>query len=312
MSDDPPQEQRQETDERLAEVWLEHRRLLLDVAYRMLGSINDAEDVVQEAFTRLMRADLDELEDVRAWLVVVVTRLCLDQLRSARARHEAYVGPWLPEPLIQLPGDEPDPADRVTLDDSVRMALMVVLERLSPAERAAFVLHDVFGFSFEAVGAIVGRSAAASRQLASRARRHIEAETSPARFEVDPAVLDSVAERFIRASTSGDLDALLEVLDPDVVGWTDTGGFANAPRRAVAGRERVAHTLLAFLRTAEVTLEPMSVNGEAGAVAYRGGEVLAVLAFETRGGLITRINAIANPEKLVNVRSRLDARQDRG
>jgi RNA polymerase sigma-70 factor (ECF subfamily) len=312
MSGGPPRNAHQELDELLAEVWREHRRLLLDVAYRMLGSINDAEDVVQEAFTRLMRADLDELEDVRAWLVVVVTRLCLDQLRSARARHEAYVGPWLPEPLIEFPDNEPDPADRVTLDDSVRMALMVVLEQLSPAERAAFVLHDVFGFSFEAVGTIVGRTAAASRQLASRARRHIEAETSPARFEVDPAVLHRVAAGFIRASTSGDLGALLEVLDPDVVGWTDTGGFANAPRRAVAGRERVAHTLLAFLRTAKVTLEPMAVNGQAGAVAYRDGEVLAVLSFETRNGLITRINAVANPEKLAYVRARIDARPDRG
>src|SRR5439155_8911186 len=212
MSGEPRRERHLDAGDRLAGVWREHRRLLLDVAYRMLGSINDAEDVVQEAFARLMRVDLEGIDDVRAWLVVVVTRLCLDQLRSARARHEAYIGPWLPEPLIELPGAEPDPADRVTLDDSVRMALLVVLERLSPAERAAFVLHDVFGFSFEAVGTIVGRSPAAARQLASRARRHVEAETSPARFEVDPLELRRAAERFIGAASSGDLDALLEVL----------------------------------------------------------------------------------------------------
>lgn len=309
MSGEPPQGAHREIDQRLAEVWSEHRRLVLDVAYRMLGSITDAEDVVQETFARLMRVDLEEIDDLRGWLVVVATRLCLDQLGSARARHEAYVGPWLPEPLIELPGGEPDPADRVTLDDSVRMALMVVLERLSPAERAAFVLHDVFGFSFEDVGRIVGRSPAASRQLASRARRHIGAETSPARFEVDPVVLDRVAARFIGASASGDLDALLEVLDPDVVGWTDTGGIGGAPREAVAGREQVATTLLAFLRSWKVTLVPMAVNGEAGAIAYRRGQVLAVLAFESRDGLITRINAIANPQKLAYVRSLLDARQ---
>lgn len=312
MSSGPPREQRQEVDDRLAGVWRGERRLLLDVAYRMLGSINDAEDVVQEAFARLMRVDLEGIDDVRGWLVVVVTRLCLDQLRSARARHEAYVGPWLPEPLIEIPGEEPDPADRVTLDDTVRMALLVVLERLSPAERAAFVLHDVFGFSFEAVGTIVGRTHAATRQLASRARRHIEAETSAARFEVDPVQLRRTAERFIGAASSGDLHELLQILDPNVAGWTDTGGAAGAPRKAIAGRLRVAKTLLSFLRTWKVTLVPMPVNGEPGAIAYAGGELIAVLAFETRDGLITRIHAIANPEKLAYVRSRLDARQHPG
>ena len=312
MSGEPRRERHLDADDRLAGVWREHRRLLLDVAYRMLGSINDAEDVVQEAFARLMRVDLEGIDDVRAWLVVVVTRLCLDQLGSARARHEAYIGPWLPEPLIELPGAEADPADRVTLDDSVRMALLVVLERLSPAERAAFVLHDVFGFSFEAVGSIVGRSPAACRQLASRARRHIEAETSPARFEVDPEVLHRVAERFIGAASSGDMDALLQVLDPDVVGWTDTGGMGGAPRQAIAGRARVAKTLLAFLRSRKVTLAPMAVNGEPGAIAYAGGEVIAVLAFETRDGLITRIHGIAAPEKLAHVRSLLGGGRDPG
>jgi RNA polymerase sigma-70 factor (ECF subfamily) len=300
---------RQDNDERLADLWREHRPLLINVAYRMLGSISDAEDVVQEAFARLLLADLKGIDDVRGWLVVVVTRLCLDQLRSARARHEAYVGPWLPEPLIELPGEEPYPADRVTLDDSVRIALLVVLERLSPAERAAFVLHDVFGFPFEAVGTIVGRSPAACRQLASRARRHIEAETSPARFQVDPEVLHRVTERFIGAASSGDLDALLDVLDPDVTGWTDTGGLGGAPRVAVAGSLRVAKTLLAFLRSWKVILAPMEVNGEPGAIAYAGGEVIAVLAFETRDGLITRIHGIAAPDKLSYVRSRLGPRQ---
>src|SRR5438874_10406327 len=209
-----------EDDAAFADAWREHRRYIRDVTYRMLGSVSDAEDIVQEAFARLLQQDADQIQDVRGWLVVVASRLCLDQLRSARSRRESYVGPWLPEPVIE--GETDDPADRVTLDDSVRMAMLVVLERLTPAERATFVLHDVFGFSFDAVGSIVGRSPAACRQLASRARRHIEAETSPARFEVDPEVLHRVAERFIGAASSGDMDALLQVLDPDVVGWTDT------------------------------------------------------------------------------------------
>src|SRR5881227_2391034 len=165
-------------DERLAEAWRDHRQYVLDVAYRMLGSVTDAEDVVQETFARLLRAE-DEIADVRGWLVVVATRLCLDQLRSARAKREAYVGPWLPEPVVESAGAPVDPADRITLDDSVRMAMLVVLERLTPAERAAFVLHEVFRFSFDDVSTIVGRSPEACRQLASRARRRIEEGTAP-------------------------------------------------------------------------------------------------------------------------------------
>jgi RNA polymerase sigma-70 factor, ECF subfamily len=291
-----------ETHDDLAAAWQENRRLLLDVAYRMLGSLTDAEDVVQEAFARLMREDLHDIEDVRGWLVVVVTRLCLDQLRSARVRREAYIGPWLPEPVFDVAGDDPDPAARVTLDDSVRMALLIVLEELSPAERAAFVLHDVFGFSFEAVGSIVGRSAAACRQQASRARRRVQAQTSPARFQVDRVELGRVVEQFIRASTGGDLDALLRVLDPQVAGWTDTDGAPGAPRTAVVGRERVANTLLGFLRQRKVTLAAMRINGEPGAVARTGDGIIAVLAFEVRDGLITKIHSVANPEKLARLR----------
>jgi RNA polymerase sigma-70 factor (ECF subfamily) len=296
------------SDDSLLVVWRENRRLLLDVAYRMLGSLTDAEDVVQEAFARLLREDLGEIDNPRGWLIVVVTRLCLDQLRSARTRREAYVGPWLPEPLFEVPGDDPDPADRVTLDDSVRMALLIVLEQLSPAERAAFVLHDVFGFSVEAIGSIVGRSPTACRQLASRARRRIQSEVSPARFEVDRVELGQIVERFIRASNDGDLDALFEVLDPQVAGWTDTGGAAPAPRVAIVGRDRVANRLLAFLRAWNVTLRPMPVNGEPGAASYVGDDLMAVLAFEVRDGSITKIHSVANPEKLRRFAERTGSR----
>jgi RNA polymerase sigma-70 factor, ECF subfamily len=293
-----------ETQE-FTEAWREHRRYVLNIAYRMLGSVTDAEDVVQEAFARLVRQDLGTIEDVRGWLVVVVTRLCLDQLRSARAKREAYVGPWLPEPVISPPGFEPDPADRITLDDSVRLALLVVLERLSAAERGAFVLHDVFGFSFEDVGTILGRTQEASRQLATRARRRIGAETEPARFAVDPTELRRIADRFIEASSNGDLDALMDVLDPNVSGWTDTGGFVGAPRAAVEGRDHVARRFLVFLDQFGARLAPMPVNGEPGVLVFQQDHLLAVIAFETRDGLITRIHSIANPAKLAYVASAL-------
>jgi RNA polymerase sigma-70 factor, ECF subfamily len=293
-------------DTALDEIWRAHHRYLLDVAYRMLGSVSEAEDIVQDAFAKLLDVQLGEIQDVRGWLVVAVTRRCLDQLRSARSRREVYVGPWLPEPVIP-PAEGADPADRVTLDDSVRMALLIVLEQLSPAERAAFVLHDVFQFSFEDVAAIVGRSPAASRQLASRARRRVQAETTPARFQVDPADLSRVADRFIAAASSGDLDALMQVLDPNVVGHTDSGGLVPAPRRLFTGRRLIAERFLRFLRGRRVTLAPMPVNGEPGVLAYQDGRLLAVIALEVRDGLVTHIHAIANPHKLAYVSSVLDA-----
>src|SRR5207253_9787053 len=160
-------------------------------------SVSDAEDAVQEAYARVMRNAVDGIDDVRGWLVTVTSRLCLDQLRSAQSQRTSYVGPWLPEPVVDVPSLGVDPADRVTLDDSVRMALLVVLEQLSPAERTAFVLHDVFQLSFDAVSGIVGRSPAACRQLASRARRRIESETGPARFQARVDEHHEVAERFI-------------------------------------------------------------------------------------------------------------------
>jgi len=284
-----------------AEAWRDHRRYVLDVAYRMLGSVSDAEDVVQEAFARLLKQDPDQIQDVRGWLVVVATRLCLDQLRSARTKRESYAGPWLPEPVID--GETDDPADRITLDDSVRMAMLVVLERLTPAERATFVLHDVFGFSFEEVAKTVGRSVEACRQLASRARKRIEDETGPARFDGDPAEVGRLADRFIIAATDGDMAALMDVLDPDVVGWTDSAGLLGAPLEPLAGRERVMDQLLRFVRGYGVTLSPLPVNGEPGVLVTRGGGLFAVIALETRAGRITRLHGIANPQKLRYVAS---------
>lgn len=294
-------------DAALGAIWREHHRYVLDVAYRMLGSVSEAEDVVQEAFVRMLRVDLAEIHDVRGWLVVAVTRRCLDQLRSARSRREVYVGPWLPEPLIQPPVQDLGPADRVTLDDSVRMAMLLVLERLSPAERAAFVLHDVFQFSFEEVATIVGRTPAACRQLASRARRHVQAEASPARFQVDPADLTRVADRFIAAATSGDLEALIQVLDPNVVSRTDSGGAIPAPLRPMVGRHNVAPRFLRSVQRFRITLVPMPVNGEPGVLAYQDDRLMAVIALSIRDGLVAQIHAIANPYKLAYAASLLDA-----
>jgi RNA polymerase sigma-70 factor (ECF subfamily) len=288
----------------VGEAWREHRRYLLDVAFRMLGSITDAEDVVQEAFTRLWRVDPGELDDVRAWLVVVVTRLCLDQLRSARSKRD--------EPVDVLPLEPPpadprlgDPADRVTLADSVQLALLVVLERLTPAERAVFVLHDVFQFSFDAVATIVGRSPAACRQLASRARRHIEAETEPARFHVPPAEQHRVAEQFIAACAGGDVDALMALLDPDVAGEADLG-----PTLATVtghGRQFVATRLLVFFGPhTGATLVSLPVNGEPGIMAIRNRRVVALLTLGTKDGLVHDIHAIVDPRKLEVVTSLLD------
>ena len=295
------------------EAWREHRRYLLDVAYRMLGTVTEAEDVVQEAFARLLREDIETIEDVRGWLVVVTTRLSLDQLRSARAKRAAYIGPWLPEPLIEPPGAEPDPADRITLDDSVRLAMLVVLERLTPAERAAFVLHDVFRFSFDEVGRIVGRSPGACRQLATRARRRIKKGTDPARFDVDPEQATLVAARFIEAATKGDLQALADVLDPDVVGWGDSGGVVEGVSKTpTIGRDRMAGAFLNFVRDYGVRLIPMAVNGDAGALAFLDDRLITVFAFESRDGLITRIHGIANPTKIAYVASLLERSRKSG
>ena len=288
----------QAIEDLVGEAWRSHRRFLLDVAYRMLGSVADAEDVVQEGFTRLLRTDSSEIEDVRGWLVVVVGRLCLDHLKSSRVRREAYVGPWFPEPVVTAPGHAADPAERITLDESVRMALLVVLEKLSPAERAAFVLHDIFQFSFKDVGSIVGRSPESSRQLASRARKHIQDETGPARFDVDHQELRAVTERFIAASSGGDIDALMQVLDPNVTGWTDAGGLEGVPLTPNIGRSSVAKQFLWFVQTFDVRLEPMPINGEPGVVCFAGDRLISFLTLETRDGRISRIHGFANPQKL--------------
>jgi RNA polymerase sigma-70 factor (ECF subfamily) len=293
-------------DARIAEAWRDHRQRLMDVAYRMLGTVSEAEDVVQEAYARLVRNGVDGIDDVLAWLITVTSRLCLDQLRSAQSQRTSYVGPWLPEPVVDAPSLGVDPADRVTLDDSVRMALMVVLEELSPAERTAFVLHDVFQLSFEEVASIVGRSPAACRQLASRARRRVRDEAgAPARFQVEAGEQRRLAERFAAAANTGDLDALLEVLDPEVVGDADSGGVVpGAPRQALAGRSRVARNLLRSIDGLGIEFRFAVVNGEPGVVGVQSGRVVAAVVLSIRSGLIHEIHAVLNPAKLAHLAPR--------
>lgn len=278
--------------------WNDHRRHLLDVAYRLLGSVSDAEDAVQEGYARLLRARREEIADVRAWLTTVVTRLCLDELRSARVRREAYIGPWFPEPLVE--GVEPltDPAERITLDDSVRMAMLIVLEELSPAERVVFVLHEIFQFPFEDVARMVDRTPAACRQLASRARRHVN-QARNAQGQIDLAEQRRVTERFIEAVETGELQALMEVLDPMVAGWADLGGGNVRAREPLVGRDAVAARLLRiFGPSGKVRLSPVMVNGEPGVIVLREETVLSVVLLTAEGGSITKINAIGDPRKL--------------
>jgi RNA polymerase sigma-70 factor (ECF subfamily) len=279
-----------------------HRDFLVTVAYRMLGSVQEAEDVVQEAFLRAERAEragTDDIVEPRAWLTRIVTRLCLDELKSARTRRERYVGPWLPEPVLTAIAGDTDPADRVTLDEQVSLALLTVLEALSPAERAVYVLHEAFGVPLNEVADIVGRTPEACRQLASRARRHIQ-ERAP-RFDTDPGDQERLVRAFHVASETGDLDGLAAILDEGVVLTADGGGVVAAAARPITGRERVVRTLAAGLRSApDVVIRPVRVNGQSGLLARFGGRAV-VFAFVVMDGHITNIDIVANPEKLTRV-----------
>jgi len=288
-----------EGDPRFEAAWSDHRRHLLDVAYRLLGSVSESEDAVQEAYARFLATGIDDIEDARAWLTTVVTRLCLDQLRSARVRREAYIGPWFPEPLVEGLDPLVDPAERITLDDSVRMAMLIVLEELSPAERVVFVLHEIFQFPFEDVARMVDRTPAACRQLASRARKHVSTARGSKARSIDLAEQRRVAERFIAASASGELAQLMEVLDPAVAGWADLGGRNERVAEPLVGRDAVAARLIRIFSAATgIVLSPVMVNGEPGVIATRDGTVFSVLILTTEGGMVTRINAIGDPRKL--------------
>ncbi|MFB9690723.1 RNA polymerase sigma factor SigJ [Amycolatopsis plumensis] len=274
------------------------RRQLTGLAYRLLGSMSDAEDVVQEAYGRwyaLSEPQREAIASPGAWLTTVAGRICLDQLGSARVRRERYVGAWLPEPLPGEAAALADPADRVTLDESITMAFLVVLESMTPAERVAFVLHDVFGYPFAEVASVLGRSPAASRQLASSARRRVRAARAPAPAKGSAAVVRA----FKRAWEAGDIERLVGILDPEATVVADGGGLVSAARRPIEGGERVAQYAVDLAgRIPALTLEETTVNGQPGLVALRDGGVVAVMAFEVAGESVRRIWAVRNPEKL--------------
>jgi RNA polymerase sigma-70 factor, ECF subfamily len=277
-----------------AERFAQARPRLLRLAYSELGDVGEAEDVVQEAWLRLSRADAGSISNLDGWLTTVVARLALDRLKSARARRETYVGPWLPEPLVS-----DDPADRVTLDESVSYALLTVLEQLSPAERTAFVLHDVFDVPFDEVASVVGRTPEAVRQLASRARRHVRG--AGPRFSASRDEHDRAVRAFACAVAEGDLHGLVAVLDPDVVWTSDGGGLASAARRPLRGGSRVARAWAAL--APRFVTEPIEVvfNGNLGLVLPSRDGHRAAISFVVSDGRITRIDSIRNPDKLTRL-----------
>ena len=284
--------------EEAAVVFEQLRPRLVGVAYGLLGTLAEAEDAVQEAWIRLQRSDLEAIRDVPGWLVTTTSRIALDALRSARYRREAYVGPWLPEPVETAP----DPADSVSLADSLSWAMLVVLETLSPAERAAFVLHDVFGLSFDEIGRALGRAPAACRKLASRAREHVEARQP--RFDVDPEVHREVVAAFSRATASGDIEGLLGLLDPDAVLTSDGGGVARALPRPIHGAREIAEFLAGIgVSRLGLTMQPSAVNGSPAVLVFEQRRLSSVLALGIRGGRITTIDAIRNPHKFHGLRS---------
>ncbi len=294
-------------DTQVSQAYVEHRPYLVDLSFRMLGDIGAAEDVVQDAFSRLMRADIDEIEDVRGWLIVVTSRLCLDQIRSAHSRreraHDASEIEYVRPGQAAGGGELADPADRVTFDDSVSLALLVVLQRLSPAERVVFVLHDIFRMQFDEIAETVGRTAASCRQLARRARQKISAGQDGVRFDVASAEHRLVTEKFIAACASGDLDGLLAVLAPDAWGVLDAG--PDLPRSiVVTGARRVAANLLRFWGP-PATLVSHPVGGQPALLGFFGRELAGVLVFTMDGELIQSIQAIADPRKLSFVSSQL-------
>ncbi|KRV50938.1 siderophore-interacting protein [Wenjunlia vitaminophila] len=273
---------------------------LWGIAYRIMGTASDADDAVQEAWLRWQRVDRGEVADARGFLTTVVSRICYDLLGSARARRETYVGQWLPEPLLSGHGSGPSPEDRVTLDESVGLALLTVLERLTPAERTAFVLHDVFAVPFPEIAEVVGRTPDAVRQLASRARRRVQ-EQAPKR-SVDRAEHRRALDAFVAATLHGNLEDLMEVLDPEVVWRADGGGLIAAGPRPVEGAEKVARLVFGVMRRGdprELDFRVLDVNGTPGLVVVDPrGEKTGVYAFTVADGLITEVDAVLNPEKL--------------
>ena len=285
--------------ETTTDVFEEHRPLLTGVAYRMLGRVADAEDVVQDAWLRWSRSDREQVREPRAYLVRITTRLAIDRLRQVQTRAEAYVGPWLPEPYVTDFGDTvPDTADRAVLADSVSLAVLVVLESLSPLERAVFVLREAFGYPYAEIAALLDRGEAAVRQLAGRARRHVE-ERRP-RSEVDPAQRRDLTERFLAAAAEGDLAGLMSLLAPDVRLVSDSGGKAKAPVRILHSADKVGRFIVgvAAKSAPDLSARLVEVNGGLAVLTLSGGKPDSVFQVDVADGRVTTVYVVRNPDKL--------------
>ncbi|MFE1046354.1 RNA polymerase sigma-70 factor [Streptomyces olivaceus] len=282
-----------------ADVFEEHRPVLLGVAYRMLGRLADAEDVVQEAWLRWSGADRSAVREPRGYLVRVATRLAVDRLRQIKSRGETYVGPWLPEPCVTHFGNAvPDTAEQAVLADSVSLAVLVVLESLSPLERAVFVLREAFGYPYVEIAGMLERGEPAVRRLAGRARRHVD-ERRP-RYDVDPAQRRDLTERFLAAAAGGDLAALLELLAPDVRLVGDSGGKSRAPLRELEGSDKVARFLQGAARKSvpDLTHRLLEINGGPALLVLSGGTPDSVFQLDVSGGRVQAVYIIRNPDKL--------------
>jgi RNA polymerase sigma-70 factor (TIGR02957 family) len=288
-----------------AETFEAHRDLMFAVAYRMLGTVADAEDAVQDAWLRWSAAPRRGVTQPRAYLTKIITNTSLNRLRSVRARREAYLGPWLPEPLLTK--ENPDYAERAVVAESVSLAMLVVLESLTPEERAVFVLREVFGLSHAEIGAALDRTDASVRQLAHRAREHVQARRP--RFAVDRGQQREVTRRFLDAADGGDIDQLMAVLAPEVTLTSDGGGQARAARRPVTGAAKVARLLTGLTRKASLEVpgrrfELTQINGGPGLLITVGGRAFAAMTWEISGGQVTAIHLITNPDKLAAISDR--------
>jgi RNA polymerase sigma-70 factor (ECF subfamily) len=285
-----------ETDR--TDVFASVRPLLFSIAYRMLGSVMDAEDVVQDAYVRWLGAPDTDVRSPHAYLTTIVTRLAINQLRSARSQRETYVGSWLPEPLVTETA--PDPSAPLELAESLSMAFLVLLERLSPIERAVFLLHDVFDFEYAEIARVVDRTEVNCRQLLARAKRRIGAPE--ARFAADPEQADRLLHRFTDAATAGDLDGLLAVLAEDITLWADGGGkVRGAALRPIHGAQSVARFIMGVIQRfvpADSNAQPTRINGQPGFIVYLTGRPLAAMILDVRGDRIHAIYAVGNPDKL--------------
>ena len=277
----------------------EHRSLIFSIAYRMLGSVMDAEDAVQETYLRWQQCGEDEVRSPKSYLSTVVTRVCIDQLRSAKRQREEYIGPWLPEPLVME--ETADMDENLALADSLSMAFLVMLEALNPTERAAFLLRDVFEYPYAEIAAIVDKSESNCRQMVRRARQHVAERRH--RHDPSKAQLQQMVSRFLIAAQQGDMDGLIEMLEEDVTLWSDGGGKTAAALNPIYGAEKVARFFMGIIKKMppNTTAKAARVNGQPGLIAYISGKPYSVFALELQDGKVAGIRVVVNPEKLQRV-----------